>query len=536
MTYSLKKKILTRTKVNKEAFMKKIIQNIFSVRSSLDGTHNVLSILGLKLKFKRKNKSKRLTNSDDNSRSFSDPVPVSGAEYRFIELNKQYFKVKNHWCWDEYDRQILETKNYIYNSYKYFLTPKSTYVDIGAWVGKTIFFAAELGGKRIFAVEANPLNFELIRENCSMNKLTENVYVDNLCITDKDNETIGFDGFNNEVNTSFISCIGGDKWQIPSKKLITYLTENNLIENEDLFIKIDIEGAEELILEDLEKLSQKDTVSILLSLYPTFMKNKYETCEKLLEICSKFKYVLDNTMQLLTKEKLKQMVIDEAYPVRGTKHGNFFEIVLSNKSVDYKKYWTEDNCKNIIPLIGNEFPEGWSPIELIKDIVKDYPYESILDFGCGYGRLSKSFDKEKYLGIDLNPNAIKIAKENNPDYNYQEFCVDSISFPEADLCMAYTVFLHLDDVTLKDTLKKLTKTIKKNFIISEILGREWRRDGFPLVFNREKDEYIGIMKKFGFEFDKEIRRPYKRYAESAYYSDKNTDISFLIFRKSEIEE
>ena len=71
----------------------------------------------------------------------------------------------------------------------------------------------------------------------------------------------------------------------------------------------------------------------------------------------------------------------------------------------------------------------------------------------------------------------------------------------------------------------------KWLIVAEILGREWRRDGIPPVYNRDLDDYLPLMRAHDLVLHKHVKRPYKRYADSKYYKGKNTDISFLIFKK-----
>ncbi len=297
------------------SIIKSIIQNIFSVQND-NNNHKVIKIFCFKIKFKTKNNIQTYT------------------PFKYIELNKSYYKVKEHWIWDNNTNILNEWEPETYNTYKYFLDPSTTYVDIGAWVGLTIFMAANIGVKDIYAVEANPLSYDLVTENCKLNKITETVKLDNICITDKDNITVGFGGRNDEKNTSSASNIRGNCWQIPSKKLITYLNNYNLLSSENLFIKIDIEGAEELLLDDIKELVAKDNITIYLSLHPPFMNNKEEFCNKLISFCYDFKQVLDSNLNFLPKENLIEMILtEEKYPSWGTKFGNFFEITLTNKII-----------------------------------------------------------------------------------------------------------------------------------------------------------------------------------------------------------
>ena len=197
--------------------------------------------------------------------------------------------------------------------------------------------------------------------------------------------------------------------------------------------------------------------------------------------------------------------------------------------IDYKKYWASDNLKNIAPQHHGQYPEGWDPAEVIKMMIKDENLEKVLDFGCGYGRLCQAFDCDSYLGVDLNPQAIEVARKTYPGYRFMEINIDS-SFEKVDVVFAYTVFLHLDDDTLSNILLRLRESCQKLLIVAEILGREWRRQGLPPVFNRDLDDYQDLISSRGFKFIGEYRRPYQRYARMPEFRNKNTDISFLLYK------
>lgn len=249
----------------------------------------------------------------------------------YVEVDKQYFKVVPHWFWNEYKQSGWEPQTY--NIYQKYMTNNTTYVDVGAWVGMTVFYAAQVGVKDIYAIEANPVSYDMVCRNCGQNYLTQNAKVDHICITDKDNDKIDF-GSTNGTTTSSSSSIRGNDWKVSTTTLITYLKNNKILNVDDLFIKIDIEGAEELILKDLSELSKKKNMTLFLSLHPPFMKNKEKTCKDLLKVCSEYRYVFDSTLNPLSKDELKNMVLsDEEKPIWGTKFGNFFEITLSNKDI-----------------------------------------------------------------------------------------------------------------------------------------------------------------------------------------------------------
>lgn len=244
---------------------------------------------------------------------------------------------------------------------------------------------------------------------------------------------------------------------------------------------------------------------------------------------------LEKNKMSLIDNKINNIIDALAWwiPIR-KKRDEFRNRLLGNfiRGGNYKSYWINDNCNNIIPKNWGEFPEGFNVIDFLREITEELDFKSVLDFGCGYGRLSKAFDSDKYLGIDLNYKALKIARDDNAGYKYEETFIDTEYYPNSDLTNVYTVFLHLDDNTLEEVLLKLSKSTNKYIIISEIMGREWRRNGLPPAFCRDKEEYIKYLNKYGFELYKEYDKPYKRYIEDKNWDDKkNRNVSFLIFRK-----
>lgn len=142
---------------------------------------------------------------------------------------------------------------------------------------------------------------------------------------------------------------------------------------------------------------------------------------------------------------------------------------------------------------------------------------SVLDFGCGYGRLAPLFLASKYLGIDINSEILKEARGNNPGYRFEE---TGMELPVADILLAHTVLVHVSDEDLHETLSGFNA---RSVVISEIMGREWRRSGHPPVYNRDEKEYIEAMSKVGYEFHHGHMFPYPHY--------RHYPLSVLVFRK-----
>lgn len=209
--------------------------------------------------------------------------------------------------------------------------------------------------------------------------------------------------------------------------------------------------------------------------------------------------------------------------------------INNEKAWDFESlrdFWVSDKLTNIKPGDFGEFPEGFDPRKILELLHRWIGGGQITELGCGYGRLCTAFPVDQYYGLDLNPFAIKKAKETFPPYQF-----DIIDEPNrlqgGIMLLAYTVFLHMPD----DVLIEWINSAKKHYnyiVICEILGRDWRRTaGTTPVFNRELNEYVALLNPFN--LITEIRIPYQRYVKIPFASKvKNTDISFMVFGRDEI--
>ncbi len=189
------------------------------------------------------------------------------------------------------------------------------------------------------------------------------------------------------------------------------------------------------------------------------------------------------------------------------------------------QFWAGEGLNHIMPQGFGEFPEGFDVRNEVKKITEDLSFDHVIDFGCGYGRLCESFKPESYLGIDINPSAIDEAKKQFAQYKFE---ILPNGPKGADLYFAYTVFLHMTDTQLHEALKNIRC---KWLVVGEVLGREWRREGLPPVYNRDLEDYVTLMRSHDLVLHRHVRKPYKRYSESPWYQGKNTDVSFLVFKK-----
>lgn len=105
----------------------------------------------------------------------------------------------------------------------------------------------------------------------------------------------------------------------------------------------------------------------------------------------------------------------------------------------------------------------WPEMERFTKLV--FPGASILDAGCGNGRLLEAFKDQQisYSGFDLSPDLIKLAKENYPNNNF--FVHDILnkidSADKYDFIFSIAVILHIPSQKLRaEVLKNLASKLK----------------------------------------------------------------------------
>lgn len=69
-------------------------------------------------------------------------------------------------------------------------------------------------------------------------------------------------------------------------------------------------------------------------------------------------------------------------------------------------------------------------IKLIKENIEEG--DRILDAACGYGRISKFFETDQYVGVDFSPDFINIAKSIFPNKKFLVADLKSLPFKDKE--------------------------------------------------------------------------------------------------------
>lgn len=181
--------------------------------------------------------------------------------HKFVTGNDSWFS----WFWESVDSGQWEPETFeIMDKY---LTYDATYLDVGAWIGPTVLYASRLC-HRCFAFEPSPVSYKELCENLALNNVN-NVIALNEAVFNYDGVlTLGNEG---DIGGSSTRVGQFDHaFQIPCRTLKSFISTEKI--DTHLFIKMDVEGAEESILEDIE-FFEKHKPTLYVSLHPQWFRD-----------------------------------------------------------------------------------------------------------------------------------------------------------------------------------------------------------------------------------------------------------------------
>jgi FkbM family methyltransferase len=203
----------------------------------------------------------------DNYFKWSDVIEVEkrGVLHRFKP------HTSNH---DFYAQQFPRWEDETFRIFDEVEDKDGTAIDLGAWVGVTAIWLSK-HFKKVIAVEPDVESLVELRDNlifsdCSNVEIIENpIY--------STNETVYFGGHNGNLNISMSKLKGTTKvfdndypvLSFTLHDLVTYRPDEKIV-----FIKCDIEGGEEYIMEDLLTYASRNNIPLYLSFHVNFFENQ----------------------------------------------------------------------------------------------------------------------------------------------------------------------------------------------------------------------------------------------------------------------
>jgi hypothetical protein len=135
---------------------------------------------------------------------------------------------------------------------------------------------------------------------------------------------------------------------------------------------------------------------------------------------------------------------------------------LNNKSFWNNRYETNMTLGSGTGSRGNNLK---LKEDLVRNILKEYSVESVLDIGCGDCEVNKNIDMPNYIGLDVSDVIVKRNSELYPNRNYIMGDFNYIKNKEikSDLVICFDVLIHQPTIeeynlgiqTIKDSFNKV---------------------------------------------------------------------------------
>ena len=188
-----------------------------------------------------------------------------------------------------------------------FLDHRHSFIDMGAWIGPTVLYGVHLA-KHCYAIEPDPPAFHNLEHNLSLNPdLAKKVTLFNGCVSDRCGD-IPF-GSRTRLGDSGSSMLFGDG---PGAIIVPALTPAGFCERFDVrdvnFIKIDIEGAERLVLPLLSEMFAPGKPTLHISLHPFMYKDKQDFADRIVVSLKEYRYVFSDRGIMLDSGTLHRVI------------------------------------------------------------------------------------------------------------------------------------------------------------------------------------------------------------------------------------
>lgn len=210
--------------------------------------------------------------------------------------------------------------------YRALIRPGDSVVDVGAWIGPTVMFACACRAGRVLAIEPNPTCRPYLDALASAAPAAGTEVI--VC-------AVGVDAISGEADfghpdgaeiTSRASgFLFGRGMRIPVAPLPELLARYGVVAPD--FVKIDIEGAEFLIANQIAALAAQPEIRIFLSVHPPLVPAEVDKND-LIRALALFD-LYDARLEPISHDTVAARIhSNELAPDWGTMYGNFFEILL----------------------------------------------------------------------------------------------------------------------------------------------------------------------------------------------------------------
>jgi FkbM family methyltransferase len=251
------------------------------------------------------------------------PAPGRPDRVRIAILGKT-FEMPDHRWWPKY---AMDWEPGTLRAYRALVRPGDTVVDVGAWIGPTVMFACARGARRVLAIEPNPLSLpylEALADAVRANGTELSICPEGVFSAAGEMDFGMPTGI--ELLPESVSSLLGRGTRIKVAPLPDLLARYGFAEAD--FFKIDIEGAEFAIADQIAELASRPGLRVLLSLHPPFAPADIDMRE-LTRALAVFDLYEMTQRPIAHDEVAARIASQEARPAWGMPGGNIFDLLLA---------------------------------------------------------------------------------------------------------------------------------------------------------------------------------------------------------------
>jgi FkbM family methyltransferase len=226
----------------------------------------------------------------------------------FVSGNLEYFIFWKFKSWEINTYKIFDT----------FLDPDHSYIDIGAFIGPTVLYGAQIA-KKVYAFEPDPFSFKELKKNISLNPhLKEKIEVHEKCLNSHMGKVkFGSRSLGGDTISSLLFADAKTSWIVDGITFDEFIRENKI--KDCNFIKMDIEGGEAIILPSMKHYLEENKPVIHVSLHQPLFTNPVTDTKNIIGVLTMYNNIYtDAGKKIEVHELLSPKRLNQFYAIVAT--------------------------------------------------------------------------------------------------------------------------------------------------------------------------------------------------------------------------
>jgi FkbM family methyltransferase len=235
---------------------------------------------------------------------------------RTLTINGKAFTLVAHESVDIVDAMIAgRWEPGLLSIFERFLRPDRSYVDAGAFIGTSVVYGAQLA-RHCYAIEPNPLAYRYLVDNTEGNaEIRAKVTRFEGCLWDRPGRVrLGAPVKPHGAAASLLKPHSPVSW------LVTAVTFEDFLRFYDAsdvnFIKMDIEGAEEVVIPQMAAYLARERPAIFVSLHAFNFADPAASLNRIIDSLDHYRYIYLRDGTIADRDELRRGVAMEEYTSR----------------------------------------------------------------------------------------------------------------------------------------------------------------------------------------------------------------------------